>query len=56
MELHKEQMKLLHRQTIDLEKSIHPQLIPGPDVQRLLWIPGIGKNLLLCIINKNRFQ
>ena len=22
---------------------MHPHLIPNPDVQRLLWVPGIGK-------------
>jgi len=49
LELHKEQMRLLHRQINDLEKSLHPKLIPNPDIQRLLWIPGIGKILAFTI-------
>lgn len=28
---------------LDLEKSLHPVLIPNDDIQRLLYIPGIGK-------------
>ena len=43
LNLLKEQVKLLHKQIIDLEKSMHPRLIPNGDIQRLLWIPGIGK-------------
>ena len=38
-----DQIRLLHKQIKLLEKSIHPQLIPNKDIQRLLWIPGIGK-------------
>jgi len=49
MELLIEQMRLLHRQINDLEKSLHPKLIPNPDIQRLLWIPGIGKILAFTI-------
>jgi len=49
LELLKEQMRLLHRQINDLEKSLHPKLIPNPDIQRLLWIPGIGKILAFTI-------
>ncbi len=26
-----------------LERALHPHLIPNDDIQRLLWIPGIGK-------------
>ncbi len=37
------QLVLLTQQTHDLEGALHPLLIPNPDVQRLLWIPGIGK-------------
>jgi len=44
-----EQMKLLHTQIKKLEKAIHPELIPYPDIQRLLWIPGIGKILAFTI-------
>ena len=49
MEIHKEQMRLLFRQIKKLEKSMHPELIPNPDIQRLLWIPGIGKILAFTI-------
>jgi len=49
MEALKEQMRLFHRQINQLEKSIHPKLIPNPDIQRLLWIPGIGKILAFTI-------
>ncbi len=37
------QMAFLTQQIHDLEQTLHPLLIPNPDVQRLLWIPGIGK-------------
>jgi transposase len=30
-------------QILTLEKSLHPLLIPNDDIQRLLYIPGIGK-------------
>jgi transposase len=30
-------------QILALEKSLHPVLIPNDDIQRLLYIPGIGK-------------
>ena len=33
----------LTQQIHDLEVTLHPHLIPHPDVQRRLWIPGIGK-------------
>ena len=49
LELLKEQMRLLHRQINDLEKSLHPELIPNPDIQRILWVPGIGKILAFTI-------
>ena len=26
-----------------IEKQLQPNLIPNPDIQRLLWIPGVGK-------------
>lgn len=38
-----EQVLLLTRQIKGLEKSLHPHLLPNPDIQRLLWIPGIGR-------------
>jgi transposase len=33
----------LSEQILVLEKSLHPVLIPNDDIQRLLYIPGIGK-------------
>ena len=51
--------ELLKEQILDLEKQLYPSLIPNEDIQRLLWIPGIGKmnafNILLEIDNINRF-
>jgi transposase len=38
-----EQLLLLKRQIKGLEKSLHPHLLPNPDIQCLLWIPGIGR-------------
>jgi transposase len=50
---------LLNEQMLDLEKQLYPSLIPDDDIQRLLWIPGIGKmnafTILLEIDNINRF-
>ena len=43
VEVHEAQVAFLTQQIHDLEVTLHPQLIPDPDVQRLLWIPGIGK-------------
>jgi transposase len=34
---------LLSEQMLELEKQLYPYLIPNDDIQRLLWIPGIGK-------------
>jgi transposase len=44
-----DQIKLIHQQIINLEKSLHPKLIPNPDIQRMLHIPGIGKILAFTI-------
>jgi transposase len=41
--LHAEQRVLLTGQIKRLERQLLPTLIPDADVQRLLWIPGIGK-------------
>jgi len=53
------QSKLLKEQMLTLEKSIYPSLIPNEDIQRLLWIPGIGKmnafTILLEVGDINRF-
>lgn len=37
------QIALLTEQILSLEKYLHPVLIPNDDIQRLLWVPGIGK-------------
>jgi transposase len=41
--LYEEQVELLTAQIRRIEKQLQPQLIPNPDIQRLLWIPGVGK-------------
>jgi transposase len=50
---------LLNEQMLDLEKQLYPSLIPNDDIQRLLWIPGIGKmnafSILLEVDDINRF-
>ena len=38
-----EQIALLDQQVHIVECTLHPLLIPNEDIQRLLWIPGIGK-------------
>lgn len=54
------QEHLLKEQMLTLEKSLYPSLIPNDDIQRLLWIPGIGKmnafTILLEVGNINRFH
>src|SRR4030065_1108375 len=54
------QVHLLKKQMLTLEKSLYPSLIPNEDIQRLLWIPGIGKmnafTLLLEVGDINRFE
>jgi transposase len=51
---------LLNEQILDLEKQLYPDLIPNEDVQRLLWIPGVGKmnafNIVLEVDDINRFE
>jgi transposase len=50
---------LLNEQIIDIEKQLRPFLIPNRDIQRLLWIPGIGImnafTILLEVDDINRF-
>jgi transposase len=50
---------LLNEQMLDLEKQLYPFLIPNDDIQRLLWIPGIGKmnafTVFLEVDDINRF-
>ncbi len=41
--LFEEQIDLLEQQIRRIELELQPQLIPNADVQRLIWIPGIGK-------------
>jgi len=47
--MHKQQIILLKEQINQLEIFLHPLLIPNPDIQRLLWISGIGKILAFTI-------
>jgi len=51
--------ELLDAQALDLEKQLYPDLIPNNEVQRLLWIPGIGKmnafTISLEVDDINRF-
>ncbi len=41
--LYQEQIELLDSQIRRIEQQLQPRLIPEHDIQRLLWIPGIGK-------------
>jgi transposase len=43
------QLALLRRQVKELEHVLQPRLIPTPDIQRLVWIPGIGKIVAFTI-------
>jgi len=40
---HEDQIALMEQQVHAIECTLHPYLIPNEDIQRLLWIPGIGK-------------
>lgn len=40
---HLDQVGLLEAQIKELEKALHPRLVPDADVQRLLRVPGVGK-------------
>lgn len=48
--LHAEQVKLLRSQTKRIEKELNALLIPHPDVQRLLAVPGIGRLSAFTIV------
>ena len=54
-----EHATIIKEQMLILEKSLYPKLIPNDDIQRLLWIPGIGKmnafTILLEVGDINRF-
>jgi transposase len=45
-----EQHALLGVQAKQLAAALNPLLIPTPDVQRLLWIPGIGRLVAFTIL------
>lgn len=40
--LYQEQIELLGRQIRRLEQELRPRLLANEDIQRLLWIPGVG--------------
>jgi transposase len=40
---HAAQIQLLEDQIRTLERALYPSLIPDADVQRLIWIPGLGR-------------
>jgi transposase len=40
--LHAEQQVLLKNQVRQIEHQLRDRLLPTPDIQRLVWIPGIG--------------
>jgi transposase len=42
-ECHLEQIAVLTEQIKRLGRELNPAILPTPDIQRLLWIPGIGK-------------
>ena len=45
-----EQFALLGTQGTRLAAALNPLLVPTPDVQRLLWIPGIGRIVAFMIL------
>ena len=49
---YEEQIALLSAQIRTLEQTLHPILLPTPDVQHLLWIPGIGKVNALTLVTE----
>ena len=49
MHLLYQQISLLTGQILTLEKSLHAVLVPNDDIQRLLWVPGIGKTTAFTI-------
>jgi len=36
------QEQLLHKQINELRQSLYPHLIPDDNIQRIIWIPGLG--------------
>jgi len=49
VQLLQEQLALLGAQAKRLAAELNPVLLPTPDVQRLLWIPGIGRLIAFTI-------
>jgi len=51
--------EILNEQMLELEKQLYSSLVPNKDIQRLLWIPGIGKmnafTILLEVDDIHRF-
>lgn len=46
---HLDQIELLGAQIKELERALHPHLVPDDDVQRLLRLPGVGKAVAFTI-------
>ena len=49
---YEDQIALLTTQIHTLEQTLHPLLLPSPDVQHLLWIPGIGKGNACTLVTE----
>lgn len=47
---HQRQIELLSEQVQALEESLYPVLVPDPDIERLIQIPGIGKIVAFTIL------
>jgi transposase len=45
-----EQSALLGAQAKRLADALNPRLIPTPDVQRLVWVPGIGRIVAFTVV------
>lgn len=45
-----EQQALLAAQAKRLADALNPRLVPTPDVQRLVWVPGIGRIVAFTIV------
>ncbi len=52
VDINEAQVAFLTQQLHDLEGALHPHLIPNADIQRLLWIPGIGKVNAFTILSE----
>jgi transposase len=47
--LHQDQISVLTHQIKEIERLLNPVLLPELEVQRLLWIPGIGRQAAFTI-------